>query len=218
MPKRFELLVFDWDGTLMDSAGTIVASIQNACRDLNMPIPSDAAARHVIGLGLQEALSTLQPGYGQDDYDRLVERYRHYYLGQDMHIPLFEGVAQAIENLHAAGFLLAVATGKSRRGLDRALEHSRLGRYFHSTRCADECFSKPHPCMIEQIMDETGMTAERTVMIGDTSHDLQMAINARVKSLAAAYGAHPREHLEALEPLVCAESFAQLNDWIMENA
>jgi len=218
VPKRFDLLVFDWDGTLMDSAGTIVSSIQNACRDLDMPIPSDAAASHVIGLGLQEALSTLQPGYAQEDYERLVDRYRHYYLGQDMQIPLFEGVAQAIADLHDAGFLLAVATGKSRRGLDRALEHSGLGRYFHSTRCADECFSKPHPCMIEQIMDETGMPASRTVMIGDTSHDLQMAINAGVDSLAAAYGAHPREHLEGLSPLICVDSFIEINEWIKENA
>ncbi len=218
MPKQFDLLVFDWDGTLMDSAGTIVSSIQNACRDLDMPIPCDADARHVIGLGLQEALSTLQPGYEQDDYERLVERYRHYYLGQDMEIPLFEGVPQAIADLLDAGFLLAVATGKSRRGLDRALEHSGLGRYFHSTRCADECFSKPHPCMIEQIMDETGVSASRTVMIGDTSHDLQMAINAGVDALAAAYGAHPREHLEVLSPLICVDSFIEINKWIMENA
>lgn len=218
MPKRFELLVFDWDGTLMDSAGIIVSSIQNASRDLGMPIPSDADARHVIGLGLQEALSMLQPGYEQDDYERLVERYRHYYLGQDMEIPLFDGVAQAIADLHDAGFLLAVATGKSRRGLDRALEHSGLGRYFHTTRCADECFSKPHPCMIEQIMDETGVAAARTVMIGDTSHDLQMAINAGVDSLAAAYGAHPRDHLEALSPLICVDSFNEINKWIIENA
>jgi phosphoglycolate phosphatase len=218
MPKRFDLLVFDWDGTLMDSAATIVSSIQNACRDLDLPVPSDAASRHVIGLGLQEAMEMLLPERDQQDYQRLVERYRHYYLGQDQRIPLFEGVAQAIADLHAAGFLLAVATGKSRRGLDRALEHSRLGGYFHSTRCADECHSKPHPCMIEQIMDELGVPPSRTVMIGDTSHDLQMAINAGVDALGAGYGAHPKTHLEALSPLICADSFIELNEWIAENA
>ncbi len=218
MPKRFDLLVFDWDGTLMDSAATIVSSIQNACRDLDLPVPSDAASRHVIGLGLQEAMEMLLPERDQQDYQRLVERYRHYYLGQDQRIPLFEGVAQAIADLHAAGFLLAVATGKSRRGLDRALEHSRLGGYFHSTRCADECHSKPHPCMIEQIMDELGVPTSRTVMIGDTSHDLQMAINAGVNALGVSYGAHPKTHLEALSPLICADSFIELNEWIAENA
>jgi len=218
MPKRFDLLVFDWDGTLMDSAGTIVSSIQNACRALDLPVPSDAASRHVIGLGLQEALEMLVPGRNAEDYLLLVERYRYYYLGQDMQIPLFEGVTQAIADLYDAGFLLAVATGKSRRGLDRALEHSRLGAYFHSTRCADECFSKPHPCMIEQIMDELGVSPARTVMIGDTSHDLKMAINAGVDALGAGYGAHPKEHLEALSPLICADSFVELNEWIKTNA
>ena len=218
MPKRFDLLVFDWDGTLMDSAGTIVSSIQNACRDLELVVPSDAASRHVIGLGLQEAMEALVPGLDAEDYQRLVERYRHYYLGQDMHIPLFEGVTQAIAEMRDAGFLLAIATGKSRRGLDRALEHSGLGEYFHSTRCADECFSKPHPCMIEQIMDELGIAPARTVMIGDTSHDLQMAINAGVDALGAGYGAHPKANLEALSPLVCADSFMELNEWIAEHA
>lgn len=218
MPKRFDLLVFDWDGTLMDSAGTIVSSIQSACYDLGLPVPSDAASRHVIGLGLQEAMEMLVPERSLDDYGRLVERYRHYYLGQDSQIPLFEGVAQAITDLHANGFMLAVATGKSRRGLDRALEHSGLGAYFHSTRCADECFSKPHPCMIEQIMNETGVVPARTVMIGDTSHDLQMAVNAGVDALGAAYGAHPKASLEALSPLICADSFIELNEWITEHA
>jgi phosphoglycolate phosphatase len=218
MPKRFDLLVFDWDGTLMDSAGTIVSSIQDACRDLDLPVPSDAASRHVIGLGLQEALEMLVPGRGVEDYERLVERYRYYYLGQDSQISLFEGVAQAIADMRDAGFLLAVATGKSRQGLNRALEHSGLATYFHSTRCADECFSKPHPCMIDQIMDELGVAQARTVMIGDTSHDLQMAVNAGVDALGAGYGAHPKTHLEALSPLICADSFIELNEWIIENA
>ena len=218
MPKRFDLLVFDWDGTLMDSAGTIVSSIQNACRDLDLPVPSDAASRHVIGLGLQEAMEMLVPERSAADYEGLVERYRHYYLGQDNQIPLFAGVAQAIADMRDAGFLLAVATGKSRHGLERAMEHSGLGAFFHSTRCADECFSKPHPCMIDQIMDEMGVAPERTVMIGDTSHDLQMAINAGVDALGAGYGAHPKEQLEALSPLICANSFIELNEWIVEYA
>ena len=218
MPKRFDLLVFDWDGTLMDSAGTIVSSIQNACRDLDLPVPSDAASRHVIGLGLQEAMEMLVPELGAEGYERLVDRYRHYYLGQDSSIPLFEGVAQAIADLHDAGFLLAVATGKSRRGLARALEHSGLGAYFHSTRCADECFSKPHPCMIDKIMNEMGVAPARTVMIGDTSHDLEMARNAGVSSLAAGYGAHPAEGLGDYDALHVCTSFAELAGWLRENA
>lgn len=218
MPKRFDLLVFDWDGTLMDSAGVIVSSIQAACRDLGLRVPSDAEARHIIGLGLNEAIAVLLPELKTADYSRLVDRYRFHFLSQDMDIPLFSGAAEAIADLHQAGFLLAVATGKSRRGLDRALEHSGLGHFFHATRCADECFSKPHPAMLNELMDELGTVAAKTLMIGDTTHDLQMADNAGVPSLAAAYGAHPKEQLLAHAPLACADDFEQLGQWLKVHA
>jgi phosphoglycolate phosphatase len=218
MPKRFELLVFDWDGTLMDSAGAIVSSIRAACGDLGLPVPEEAAARHIIGLGLRDALSTLLPELPEEGYAPLVERYRHHYLGRDADIALFHGAAETIRSLSDAGFLLAVATGKSRQGLNRALTHTRLGPYFHASRCADECHSKPHPSMLEEIMEELAAVPQRTLMIGDTTHDLMMAANAGVAGLAVAYGAHPRDSLEALAPVATVDSFAELRQWLEHHA
>ncbi|TCV90053.1 HAD-IA family hydrolase [Sulfurirhabdus autotrophica] len=216
--KQFDLLVFDWDGTLMDSAGAIVMSIQSACRDLDLPIPSDAASRHIIGLGLNEALAELLPGLSPSSYGQLVERYRHYFLSQDNEIPLFDGVFEAMQELSEMGFLMAVATGKSRRGLDRAFDHTETRPFFHASRCADESFSKPHPGMLLEILVELGVSADRALMIGDTTHDLQMAINAKVPSLGAAYGAHPKQNLVDLEPLACLDNFTELHLWLKTNA
>ncbi|HEU0282752.1 MAG TPA: HAD-IA family hydrolase [Gallionella sp.] len=218
MPKQYDLLVFDWDGTLMDSAGTIVYAIQSASRDVGLPVPSDDEARHIIGLGLNEAVAALFPDLAPADFDPLLDRYRYYFQAQDKQIPLFNGVVETLDELHAAGFLLAVATGKSRRGLDRVLEHTGTGHYFHSSRCADECFSKPHPCMLLELMDELGVESKRTLMIGDTSHDLLMASNAGVPAVGVSYGAHPRDGLLALSPLHCAENFGELSQWLSENA
>ena len=218
MPKRFDLLVFDWDGTLMDSAGAIVFSIQSACRDLGLPVPDEPAARHIIGLGLRDALTTLLPDLPQAGYARLVERYRHYYLARDQEIPLFEGAANVVRGLARAGFLLAVATGKSRQGLNRALAHTGLAGCFHASRCADECFSKPHPGMLKEIMAELDTPPGRTLMIGDTTHDLQMAANAGVAGLAVAYGAHPRESLEAMSPVATLATFCELRQWLNAHA
>lgn len=218
MPKRFDLLVFDWDGTLMDSAAVIVASIQAASRDVGVEAPSDEAARHIIGLGLNEAVAALFSGLPHAEYARLAERYRHHFMAQDARIPLFEGAADAVRELHDAGFLLAVATGKGRRGLERVLDHTGLRPWFHATRCADETFSKPHPQMLLDLMEVLGAVPEKTLMIGDTSHDLQMAANAGVPSLGACYGAHPKSGLMELSPLACAESFGELRDWLFEHA
>ncbi len=221
MPNRYDLLIFDWDGTLMDSAGVIVACIQAACADLGLPVPSREAASHIIGLGLAEAVASLLPDFPQDEHPRLVERYRHYYLdylAQDSAIPLFEGVPALIDELHGRGHLLAVATGKARRGLDRAFDYTGLGAYFHASRTADEAFSKPHPAMIRELLDELMVAPERALMIGDTSHDLQMARNAGVASLAAGYGAHPAENLAQFAPLALCTSFAELADWLRDNA
>jgi phosphoglycolate phosphatase len=214
MPKQFDLIVFDWDGTLMDSAGFIVAAIQAACSDLQLAIPSAQDSRQIIGLGLNEALVRLLPHLPEAEYPRLVERYRHHYLGQDERIPLFAGAEDVVREMHDAGFLLGVATGKSRRGLDRALSHTGLGAYFHGTRCADECFSKPHPEMLEQLMDELGARPDRTLMVGDTSHDLQMANNAAVKALAVSYGAHDKAHLLEHAPMACVDSVNELKAWL----
>lgn len=218
MPKQFDLLIFDWDGTLMDSAGVIVDSIQRACEDIGLEPPSDRASRQIIGLGLVQALQALLPDLPQDDYPRLVERYRHHYLGRDNDIPLFDGVAHGIGALHASGFQLAVATGKSRMGLERALEASGLGAWFSATRCADQTHSKPHPAMVFELIDELGGDPARTLVIGDTSHDLLMAANAGVAALGVTYGAHEADDLHPHAPLALMDSFVEVHAWLAANA
>lgn len=217
MGKRFELIVFDWDGTLLDSAGTIVACIQAAAVDLGLEPPPEERARHVIGLGLHEALRHALPELEPERHMELADRYRHHYLSQDRELPLFDGAAELVRDLAADGYLLAVATGKSRKGLDRALAASGLGECFHTSRCADECHSKPHPQMLEEIMDELGVSPRLTLMIGDTTHDLLMAQNAGVGALAVAYGAHDRQVLEELAPLHCAMSTTELSAWLRQH-
>ncbi|MDP1653086.1 MAG: HAD-IA family hydrolase [Rhodocyclaceae bacterium] len=216
--KRYELIVFDWDGTLMDSAGMIVDSVQAAARDLGLEPPSDERARHIIGLGLGDALRYALPGLPEDHFADLVERFRHHYLSRDHELLLFAGADTLVQQLAESGYRLGVATGKSRRGLDRALVHSGLGGYFHATRCADECHSKPHPQMIEELMEEFAVPPAQTLMIGDTTHDLLMARNAGVDAVAVSYGAHPLDVLEAVAPLYCAASVGELAEWLLENA
>ena len=218
MPKQFELLIFDWDGTLMDSAGVIVDSIQRACEDIGLAVPSDRASRLIIGLGLVQALQALLPDLPADDYPRLVERYRHHYLGRDADLPLFDGVAQGIPKLKASGFQLAVATGKSRLGLERALTSSGLGEWFAATRCADQTHSKPHPAMVLELIDELDADPTRTLVIGDTSHDLLMASNAGVASLGVTYGAHEPDDLHPHAPLALMNSFVEVRAWLNANA
>lgn len=216
--KRYELIVFDWDGTLMDSAAMIVDSVQAAARDLGLVPPSDERARHIIGLGLDAALRYALPDLPEDHYGELVERYRHHYLSRDDQLTLFAGADALVRSLSESGFRLGVATGKSRRGLDRALEHTGLGGFFHATRCADECHSKPHPQMLEELMDEFAVAPAQTLMIGDTTHDLLMARNAGVDALGVSYGAHPVEALREAAPLYCAETVDALASWLAENA
>jgi len=216
--RRFDLLIFDWDGTLMDSAGVIALCIQAASRDMGLPSPSHADASHVIGLGLREALEMLFPDLPETAHPELAGHYRRHYFGQDAEIPLFVGARELVADLHAGGHLLAVATGKARRGLDRAFEHSGLAPYFHASRTADETFSKPHPAMIEELLDELMIQPDRALMIGDTSHDLEMACNAGIASLGAGYGAHPPEYLADFAPLAVCRSFAELATWLRQNA
>ena len=218
LTKRFELIVFDWDGTLLDSAAAIVHAIQAASADLGLPVPTDARARHVIGLGLSDALHHAVPELPVEAYPQMVERYRHHYLSSDHELTLFEGTVELIAELHGRGHLLAVATGKSRNGLDRALGFSGLGQYFHATRCADECFSKPHPAMLHELMDELDVAAGSCLMIGDTTHDLLMAKNAGVAGLAVSFGAHPVNQLQAEAPLACVHTPAELRAWLEVNA
>ena len=198
----------------MDSAGHIVDSIQQACADIDIPVPDDRACRQIIGLGLQQALQTLLPDLLESDYPRLVERYRHHYLGRDAEIPLFEGVAEGIRELRAAGFVLAVATGKSMKGLERALDYSQLGPYFSATRCADQTHSKPHPAMVEEILEELMLDRHQALVIGDTSHDMLMAANAGVDRLGVTYGAHLPEDLHEHQPIAVLDSFLEVKSWL----
>lgn len=218
MSKRYDLIVFDWDGTVMDSTAIIVNSIQSACRDIGLPIPDDEAARYVIGLGLDQALRHAVPTMTEAQRPDMVARYRHHFLVQDGAIPLFEGARETIAELHEVGYQLAVATGKTHAGLRRAMESSDMKHFFHATRTADQTFSKPNPAMLLELMDELDVAPERTLMIGDTTHDLQMAHNARVDVVAVGHGAHSEEQLLALNPLALVEDFVQLKAWFKANA
>ena len=215
---QFDLIVFDWDGTLMDSTATIVQCIQAAARDLGLPVPDKRAASHVIGLGLADAMAAAMPDIDPKYYPRVVERYRHHYLGQDRDLTLFDGVREMLNDLSQQNYFLAVATGKSRVGLNRALNATGLLSVFDATRCADETFSKPHPAMLQELTRELGQDMARTLMIGDTTHDLQMAINAGAASVAVEYGAHPVRELNALNPIYSAASIPALHAWLLENA
>ncbi len=198
----------------MDSASAIVNSIQAASIDAGFPAPSPDDARHIIGLGLMEAMAHLFPDAKREDCARLADCYRHHYLkAVDEGIHLFEGAQETVEYLKDSGYMLAVATGKSRRGLDSAFQSSGLGHFFNASRCADESLSKPHPAMLLELMERLGANPEKTVMIGDTTHDLQMAANAGVESLALCHGAHPQSALMALEPLACLNDFSELRSW-----
>ena len=218
MSRRYDLIVFDWDGTVMDSTAVIAGSIQAACRDLDLTVPSDEAARHVIGLGLMQALRHAVPDAPEAMYDPLVARYRHHFLSQDQAIPLFEGAKETIEELHQAGYALGVATGKNVAGLNRALDTTGMKRYFHATRTAEQTFSKPNPAMLFELMEELAVSAERTLMVGDTTHDVLLAQNAGVDVVAVSFGAHPEEQLLELEPLALVHDFAELRAWFKANA
>lgn len=216
--KQFDLIVFDWDGTLMDSTATIVRCIQAAARDLGLTVPNDRSAAYVIGLGLQEAMEVAMPGLDPKHYPRLIERYRYHYLTKDHGLTLFPGVREMLEDLSHKGYFLAVATGKTRVGLNRALHAADLLRLFDATRCADETFSKPHPAMLQELTRELGQDLKRTVMIGDTVHDLQMAFNAGAAGVGVQYGAHSPDELKRMQPLYLASSVPLLHGWLQENA
>ena len=218
MARRYALIVFDWDGTLIDSAGAIVACIQAACRDLNLPVPDDERAAHVIGLGLGDALSYAIPGLPPSEYRGVAERYRHHFLLRDPDIPLFPGTRELLTGLRERGHVLAIATGKSAQGLARAVQATGVESFFAASRCADQCASKPAPDMLHALMDELAIGAEATLMIGDTIHDLQMAANAGVPALAVGHGAHPREKLLALNPIAYVDDTAEMEQWLRRNA
>ena len=218
MPRRFDLLIFDWDGTLMDSAACIALSLQSACRDLGFPVPSDRDARYVIGLGLHDAMAYILPGVPSSEYPRISERYRHHFLERDSGTTLFHGAAEMVRELRAAGYLLAIATGKSRRGLERALTATRLAEFFHVTRCADEGHSKPDPAMLHRVLEACEVPPQRALMIGDTTHDMAMARAAGVERVAVYHGAHAEQALLEYAPLACVADCGELRSWLVRHA
>lgn len=217
-PRRFDLIAFDWDGTLFDSTKIIIRCIQRAVADVGGAVPSDKAAAYVIGMGLMEALAHAAPDVPRERYPDLAARYRHYWRVHLNDISLFDGVLPMLDDLKARHHWLAVATGKSRRGLDEVLESSQLRRVFDGSRTADETAGKPHPRMLHELMREFGTDPERTLMVGDTTHDLQMAVNAGCPAVGVSYGAHEPGEFESLNPLFIAHSIGDLHRWLLENA
>lgn len=217
-PRRFDLIAFDWDGTLYDSTRLIVRCIQAAVVDVGGARPSENDAAWVIGLGLAEALARAAPDVPREKYAELGVRYRYHYLKHQDDLMLFDGVLPLLDALQNRGHKLAVATGKSRRGLNEALATVALRERFDASRTADETFGKPHPRMLLELMEELGVPPERTLMIGDTTHDLQLAINAGCASVGVSYGAHEPDTFGVLQPLYVAHSVSGLMQWLLDNA
>ncbi|MEY3501936.1 MAG: Pyrophosphatase PpaX [Pseudomonadota bacterium] len=217
-PRQFDLIAFDWDGTLYDSTQIIVRCIQAAVTDVGGQTPSQAQAAYVIGMALMPALAHAAPDVPKEKYPLLGERYRHHYAQHHNDLSLFEGVLPLLQALHERQHLLAVATGKSRKGLDEALHQVALRGIFDASRTADETAGKPDPRMLHELMAELGVVPERTLMIGDTTHDLQMANNAGCASVGVSYGAHGPSGLEDLRPRAVVHSVAELHAWLQNHA
>lgn len=212
----YRLLVFDWDGTIIDSASTIAECIREASRELGLEVPDRDRASHVIGLGLDDAMRIAVPGLPAQRYPDFVAAYRKHFLVRKDSMQLFEGMRELLDRL-SRKHLLAIATGKSRRGLDRDLDVHNLKPLFAASRCADETNPKPHPAMLREIMEELVVQRNSSLMIGDTSHDMEMARAAGVDALAVTYGAHPEQGLRACQPLQCISDVRSLDRWLRKN-
>ncbi|MEO8390157.1 MAG: HAD-IA family hydrolase [Polaromonas sp.] len=215
--RNFDLIAFDWDGTLFDSTKIIVRCIQAAVADVGGTVPTDKEAGYVIGLGLMQALAHAAPDVPPERYPQLGERYRHHYAAHYDDLSLFEGVLPLLDALKARGHLLAVATGKSRRGLDEVLRTVELKGVFDGSRTSDETAGKPDPRMLHELMAEFGVAPARVLMVGDTTHDLQMAVNAGCPSVGVSYGAHEPDTFTELSPRHVAHSVLELHSWLLAN-
>jgi phosphoglycolate phosphatase len=216
--RRFDLIAFDWDGTLFDSTRIITQCIQRAVVDVGGVQPTEKAASYVIGMALMQALAYAAPDVPKEKYPELGARYQHHYRAHRDDLSLFDGVLPMLDDLKGRHHWLAVATGKSRRGLDEILQTVQLRGVFNGSRTADETAGKPHPRMLHELMREFGADPERTLMIGDTTHDLQMAMNAGCASVGVSYGAHEPAEFDSLAPLHVAHSVRGLHDWLQKNA
>lgn len=212
----YQLLIFDWDGTLVDSIGRIVDAMRLAAAECELPSLGDAAIKGIIGLGLPEAIRALYPELVESvRVERFRRLYSEHYLALEAEpSALFAGVAESLEAFRAAGYRLAVATGKGRHGLERVLAGQGWLDYFDITRCADETASKPDPLMLQEILADCQVAPERALMIGDSSFDLEMARRAGVDSVAVGYGAQSLDSLRAYGPRLAIEHFTELRAWL----
>jgi len=209
-----ELVIFDWDGTLMDSTRLFARSLRQACEDIGIAIPTQEEALFVIGLNMVDTFKLVAPGLDEAGKARLADRYRFHFLANEHEAPLYDGVREMLADLHARGRRMAVATGKARRGLERALDGTGLRQWFEATRCADEGFAKPHPGMLLTLMDLTGVEPRNALMVGDTTHDLELAANAGVDAVSVSYGAHHEELLATRPALARCATVTELHQWL----
>ena len=216
--SRYDLVIFDWDGTIMDSTGLIAECIQQSCSDMGLAVPAESEAKWVIGLGFLQSVEHVAPGLDRERQLELAESYRRHFVAREHEAPLYAGIQELLAELRAREHLLAVATGKARRGLDRALASSGLAPFFEATRCADEGFPKPHPDMVLKLLDETGVEAARALLVGDTTHDLELAANAGVDAVAVCYGAHGEALLRERKARHYAASVEELRRWLASHA
>ncbi|MCW8108711.1 HAD-IA family hydrolase [Alteromonas ponticola] len=215
--KQYELIIFDWDGTLMDSAAKIVSCMQIAAKECDMPVPGFEQVSHIIGISLKPAIMQLFKLEDVAQAERLTHAYKNAYLQQDATpCPLFAGVESMLSRLIEKGSRLGVATGKARRGLERAWRNTNTGHFFSVSRCADEAASKPSPDMLLQILDETGVTADKALMVGDTTYDMSMAQAIGMDRIGVSYGVHAPVNLQAHSPLKIVHDIAELDAFLLD--
>ena len=215
LQKKYDLIIFDWDGTIIDSEAHIIQSMQMAIKDEGLALLPQESIRHIIGLSLSRAFEVLFPGLSSGAIQRLSDSYRlHFFNETTSASELFEGVSDVIKDLHAHGYYLAVATGKGRHGLDLALKNSGLEPFFHITRCADETRSKPDPLMLDEILTDLDLDSCKAIMVGDTSYDMEMAKNINMDSIAVTYGMHDKKHLETTNPTYFIDAIDQLSQFV----
>lgn len=212
----YKLIIFDWDGTLMDSQARIVACLDASAKDLYLDSLTEYQYKNVIGLGLHEAIAKLYPALTQSDIQQFADRYRyHFVTANETPSGLFSDVRNMLEQLIQQGYMLAIATGKARRGLDHVLQETQLVDFFHGSRCADETRSKPHPQMLEELLDEFGLISDEAIMVGDTEYDMLMARTLGMDAVAVSYGVHDKEALLKHEPISCLDSITELRHWLL---
>ncbi|NOX28037.1 MAG: HAD-IIIA family hydrolase [Gammaproteobacteria bacterium] len=217
MNTDYRLIVFDWDGTLMDSIDRIATSMQRAFVDVGLDRPDDKDVRETIGLSLSNVINRLSPNSNESELENISDRYRHHFVdASEIEMPMYPKATEMLESLKERGYLLGVATGKARRGLDRVFQDIDCHHLFDATRCADETKSKPHPRMLDELMQELNVSAEQTLMVGDTEFDMAMANNAGVDAVGVSYGVHKRQRLLDNRALTCVDSIEQLHQWFRQ--